>query len=49
MKPSYKCKTCGHVWDFYDLCPECGSNDLGDVDAKIDNREEHPRLQKNGL
>ena len=20
----YKCKYCGHIWDFMDVCPNCG-------------------------
>lgn len=23
----YKCKYCGHIWDYMDICPNCGEND----------------------
>ena len=29
----YKCTGCGHIYDYDDLCPECGSADTPCINA----------------
>ena len=26
-----QCNLCGHIWDFDDVCPECGDTDVIDI------------------
>lgn len=33
------CNNCGHIYDYNDLCPECGSGDITDMSAKEIKRE----------
>lgn len=30
----YKCEKCNHIYDFMDICPECGSDDTHDISAE---------------
>ena len=27
----YRCHNCGHIWDYIDLCPECGQDDQEEI------------------
>lgn len=29
----YRCLKCEHIYDYNDLCPECGSSDVEDINA----------------
>lgn len=29
-----QCKNCNYIYDYEDLCPECGSDDTSDLNAK---------------
>ena len=35
----HKCMECGHIYDFDDLCPECGSSKIEEISA--DNIRRH--------
>jgi uncharacterized OB-fold protein len=28
-----QCDKCGHIYDFNDICPECGSDDIMDIEV----------------
>ena len=29
----YKCNECSHIWDFIDICPNCGKDNQVDLNA----------------
>jgi len=29
-----RCTECGHIYDFNDICPECGQSEIEDLNAK---------------
>lgn len=29
----YRCNECGHIWDFNDICPNCGKDNQEDLNA----------------
>lgn len=29
----YKCNDCGHIWDYMDICPNCGKDDTYTLNA----------------
>jgi hypothetical protein len=41
----YKCKYCGHMWDYMDICPNCGEDKMNTLNAQ-EVTEEANRLLK---
>lgn len=41
----YKCKYCGHMWDYMDICPNCGEDKMNTLNAH-EVKEEANRLLK---
>lgn len=41
----YKCKYCGHMWDYMDICPNCSEDKMNTLNAN-EVKEEANRLLK---
>jgi primosomal protein N' len=41
----YKCKYCGYIWDYMDVCPNCGEDKMNTLNAH-EIKEEANRLLK---
>ena len=41
-----KCVDCGHIYDYDDLCPECGGSEIEDLNANEVNEYTNDCLEK---
>lgn len=42
----YKCTDCGYIYDYDDLCPDCGGNEIEDLNANEVNEYTNDCLKK---